>query len=227
MAKRALVAACVLSALGMAGGISSASATPMTCSPCDITVWELNPVPAGQNNMGAAVQQANTSNPLFTGSESATVSGTGTYTGALDLNETTTNTIGAFLTSDGGTTTGLSASLLGAELSAAGYGATTLFEFTGSSGATIAGTITHDDGITLYQGSTPFSTPITPASAAGPTSAEVTPFVLNSGAWQLLYTEANGLPATLDFETTPLPATWTHAPWWVRWAGLLCVSPQR
>jgi hypothetical protein len=211
MSKKVLVA-CVLGALAAASIVSPSSAATYFCNPCGITVWELNPVPLAQQNIGGAVQQANTSNPLFTGAQAPTVTGTGTYTGLLNLILNAPvggqTTIGSFLSSAGGTNT-LSSAVLNATLSSStpAFSITTLFEFTGNIGSsTASGTINHDDGASLYDGSTPFSNVV--ASSPTPTTDIPTTFSGLTGAWQLLYVEANGLPADLDLEATPLPSTW-------------------
>jgi hypothetical protein len=144
--------------------------------------------------------QANTANPL-------PEIGSGTYTGNLDFTASI-NTIGSFLASGGGTESAGLLLLAGDTLSTAGYGLTTMFEITPASAnnSTGSGTILHDDGIGLYN---PGPTLITPLAAEGPTAAELTAYSgLAASGWELFYVEANGLPATLDFEvaTTPLPA---------------------
>ena len=79
------------------------------------------------------------------------------------------------------------------DLSTGGFQDTTLMEFVGSTSTPIVGTITHDDGIGLYQNGVLVTAP----SAQGPTVAVPTGYSLNTGNFDLFYVEANDLPAVL------------------------------
>lgn len=60
-------------------------------------------------------------------------------------------------------------------------------------GDQVLDTITHDDGIGLYQN----GVLVTDPSAQGPTVAVPTSYSLSAGNFQLFYVEANDLPAVL------------------------------
>jgi hypothetical protein len=143
------------------------------------------------------IEQATNANPLF----STAVLGTVSYTGALDFSADTNNSLGAFLTSGGGSIIYSNSSLAGLMLSTGNFQLTTLLSITGTSAGATNGTVTHDDGESMYQfGNTVSSSP-------APTSATQTAFALQNGAFQLDYVEANGLPADLIVNTVPEPAT--------------------
>jgi len=157
-------------------------------------------------------EQANQANPLIA---DANKLGSGTYTGNINFLENTTNTIGAFLASATPAGT-LSAGLLtpavqNAVLSTAPFAVTTVLVIKGTTADILAGTITHDDGMSLYNGPG-FSNLV--AGSAAPTVAIPTSFSGLTGDWELIYVEANGLPADLIFDVTrdeaspptPLPA---------------------
>ncbi len=129
----------------------------------------------------------------------------GTYTGAMNFNPGT-DTIGAFFASGGGT---LSPSLGGAAgdtLSTGSSGThtnqvTTLMEFSFTIGSSTE-IITHDDGISLYASSN-LTTDLLPVSNSAPTTAVPADVTLGAGSYDLFYLEGNGLPAVLQFNTTP------------------------
>jgi hypothetical protein len=100
---------------------------------------------------------------------------------------------------------------MGDVLSTSNYGTTTVMVITGNTnGFTLGGTIDHDDGVSLYDG-TGFGTLV--VGSPSPTVDIPTSFSGLSGAFELIYVEANGLPAVLDLDVTssvantPLPAT--------------------
>jgi hypothetical protein len=210
---RHVLAACVVGLFAAATSASPSVASEYFCNPCGLTIWELNPVPTAQQNSGGAVQQATDTNPLFTGAQPATATATGTYTGFLSLQTNpalppgTSSTIGDFLLSDAGTVSASLLPLLPLTLSASGFTVTTLFSFTGSVGGTTSGTITHDDGITLYAGNPPGAA-LTPSSASAPTTPEVTSFSGLTDSFTLVYSADNGNPEVLDLNVVPLPSTW-------------------
>jgi len=146
------------------------------------------------------VEQANRANPLLLGAPVATFS----YTGALDFaSPPGPNTVAGFIASGGGTTSG--DPVPNTVLSTGGFADTTLLQITGVTATTLAGIIDHDDGISLYQGAT------TIVDASAPTVVSATPYVLPAGAFELLYVEANGLPAELQFNASPVPEPMTFA----------------
>lgn len=153
----------------------------------------------GDGSADDAVEQATKANPML--STPGDYVGVTTYTGPLNFNLRTgdTDTIGAFLSSGGGIYTAFNGS--GDALSTAPFATTSLFVITGQGYAGEAGSVTHDDGATLYQdGKAVFS-------SQNPTAAISSAFRLGSNdPFQLYYIEANGLPATLNF-VVPEPAS--------------------
>ena len=127
-----------------------------------------------------------------------------TYNGPLALTQTTNPPlINAFFASAGGTT---SIVLPTTTMSTGGFKNETLIKFTFTTVGTISGSITHDDGISLFKaGDT--TTNLLPGASA-PTSAVATPFAgLAQGTYDLYYTEANGAAAELNFNVTNGNAT--------------------
>jgi hypothetical protein len=186
--------------LAIAGGVSASSAETISGT-FDVSVYQ----GPGHGNINNANNQAQQGNPLI---NAANLLGTGTYTGALDLDlgSNGTNTIGAFFSSNGSSLVGCSASCLNAVVSTANFGTTSVFVITGNTnGLTLNGSIEHDDGVSLYDGVN-FSHLV--AGAPSPTVETDLAFTGLTGAFELVYVEANGLPAVLDMEVTatPLPA---------------------
>lgn len=194
-----------LTLAALAGGVSAASAVPLN-ETFNITIYQ----GPGNGDENDADNQAQQGNPLITPGYEL---GAGTYTGALNLDEgpSGTDAIGAFFTTAGSSITGLSSVAMGDTLSTANFGTTTVIVITGdTNGFTLDGTIDHDDGVSLYDG--PGFTHLVVGSAS-PTIDIPTIFSGLSGPFELIYVEANGLPAVLDLDitssvaNTPLPAT--------------------
>ncbi len=171
----------------------------------------------GDGTSSAPIEQANSSNPLFSTKALAML----TYTGPLNLSEPGggANQISNFLTSGGGSYTVTSGSITGDQLSTAPFALTTLFSITGTGYAGQAGYVSHDDGASLYQGGK------TIFDSAGPTVDTPTAYTLtNSGAFNLVYVEANGLPANL---TMSVPEPGSLALLGTAMLGLALVSRRR
>jgi len=128
-----------------------------------------------------------------------------------------TNQIGSFLTSAGGTISGFSspdskyssqAAFEAQVMSVSGDATTSFFKITGS-GSFSGGSVTHDDGASLYLDGN-FASPA--VSQAGETVAETGTFVTTPGThtFVLDYVEGNGAPSQLTFATTGVPevSTW-------------------
>jgi hypothetical protein len=187
-------------ALGAAMSMSvAAHATPLSGT-FNITIYQGD----GGGAEGSAVEQADHSNTLFGTTSVATV----TYTGALNFNEPSSgsNSIFDFLNSAPGThsITVTSGSLTGLQLSAAPFALTSLFSIKGStSGSVLGGTVSHDDGASLYGSGGGFLDP-------EPTVAVPSAYAGLAGNFELVYVEANGLPAQLTMDVTssvPEPAS--------------------
>ena len=127
-----------------------------------------------------------------------------TYNGPLALTQLVNPPlISGFFASAFGTT---SIVLPGTTMSTGSFASETLIKFTFTTVGTISGSITHDDGISLFKaGDT--ATNLLPGASA-PTSAVATPFAgLVQGTYDLYYTEANGAAAQLTFDVTNGNAT--------------------
>ena len=182
---KALLASALL--IGSVGIAQAGTAGAPVSGTFNISIWQGN----GGGNEAAAVEQADLSNPLLASSPVATL----TYTGPLNFTEGGggTNLISAFLSSGGGSYNVTSGSITGLQLSTAPFGLTSLFSITGLGYAGQAGSISHDDGANLYQNGVLVS-----ADSAGPTNEISTTYTLpTSGTFDLVYVEANGLPADL------------------------------
>ncbi|HET9146788.1 MAG TPA: PEP-CTERM sorting domain-containing protein [Acetobacteraceae bacterium] len=185
----------LLAGIFLASGIGVAQAG-LVSGTYDISIWQ----GTGNGNISDQIEQANNSNPLLLTAPAATL----TYTGPLNFNEPGggTNLISAFLTSGGGSYTVNSGSITGDQLSSAPFSLTTLFQITGTGYAGQSGTVSHDDGASLYQGSS------TIFDSANPTVETATPYTLtSSGSFNLIYVEANGLPADLTMTAVPEPGS--------------------
>lgn len=179
-------------AMALAGTIGVANATPLGGT-FNISVYQ----GPGNGNIGNANNQAQQSNPLIA---PGNLIGFGTYTGVLDLDDGGTNTIGAFLSSAGGTVSAGLAAISGSMLSTANFGMTSVFVITGNvGGSVLGGTISHDDGASLYDGA---GFGVLVAGSPSPTVEIPTPFAGLTGAFQLIYVEANSIPAVLTLDVT-------------------------
>src|SRR5262249_39543132 len=104
-------------------------------------------------------------------------------------------------------TAALPADLLDDPVSTAPFTITTLIKFTFTLDEAITGTITHDDGISIFAAG---DTTTALVDSSGPTNPVGTPYSLAAGTYDLWYVQANGLPAQLIFDvagTVPEPAT--------------------
>ena len=134
--------------------------------------------------------------------------GTVNYTGGINFTQNSgTATIGSFLATGGVTAPGTSGALT---LSTGSFSDATLLKFTFTLPSATTGTITHDDGISIFAvGNT--TTNLLPGFSA-PTSLTGTSFGLPGGTYDLYYSEVNGLPAALTFDivtqaTVPEPVS--------------------
>jgi hypothetical protein len=180
----------------------------MTPAFADVSVhfWNYN---NGGGNIGDANQQADSSNPILATSPNATF----TYTGPIDWSTSNSaNLVSEFLnlgdvTNFNSATYASVTDFGNVSLSSAPFSTTSFFEITGA-GTFTGGSISHDDGASLYvDGSTV-------VDSAGPTSLDVSPFSGLSDtlhSYTLDYVEANGAPSVLTFTTTggvPELSTW-------------------
>ena len=180
----------MLAALGLAGAAMTGGANAAT-----ITVYNgSNPTP------GSSTSKFEQALP-GAGSIFATSSiYSGTYTGPINFFEGSagTDTIGAFLSSAGGTFSApFSAAVRGTTLSSGNFGVTTglLVNFTTTYAETLS--ITHDDGVSIFSAAAP-AVDLLPTVASAPTSSFTNTVSLAAGTYNLYYIEANGLPATLN-----------------------------
>ena len=189
-----------VAAMVTAGAIGGAQASTLTSSALHFDVYNYD---AGGSSANADATQANVAAAALAGKLVASFDYTGDV-GFLEPSSGGINTIGAFLQSAGGNlfnfTTGSLAALSGMTMSTGGFRTTTLMNIMGSlmTGGTLS--ITHDDGISFCQ-----------SACSGkdvPTSAYTDVFNPSAGAFQLIYSAANGLPEqlTANMSAVPLPA---------------------
>jgi hypothetical protein len=138
------------------------------------------------------------------GSRANLVSDSFTYTGALSFGTPAQQTVGAWLGTGGGTVTGLDATLAGRQLSSGHYRSTTFFVITAAFVDGFNATITHDDGISVFDDGVAIRTRPAPTTAVNTVANG-----FNGGAWSLYYVAANGNPSILvvdaDRQPTPVP----------------------
>jgi hypothetical protein len=180
---------------------------------------------AGAANAGVHVQvwfvdgygsqlQADESTYGTLGPASATFDYSGPIDWIYNAPQGSPNLMGQFL--DGSDISNLTSSdslaqLLAENLSQPGVARQTFFRVAGtySSAAPAAGSITHDDGASVYFNGSSTAT----VSSAGWTSAATNTFVTPAaapGSYLIDYVEGNGSPSDLIFTTgVPEPATWT------------------
>ncbi len=191
-----------------AGLLMSAASVGAQASPIvgtfNISVYQ----GSGSGNISDPQEQAQQGNPLITG---ANLIASGTYTGAIDFTDGGVNDVKSFLQSAGGALGGGLATMGAFQLSASGFGLTSVFVITGTTGGPIlGGTLIHDDGASLYDGAGYSNTVV---AAPFPVSITGTPYSGLVGGFELIYVEANNLPAdlTLDVssrtENVPEPIT--------------------
>jgi hypothetical protein len=199
-------------ALGFAGAINTANATPDTSN--TVEFWSLPSVPAPDQNSGADVHQA------LPGAATAILAAGGTHfastayvepinyslgAGGPDVSATISQFFASDLTGTGALPAGCDPTACGGSVATApSYTSVTLFEFTFSTtGETFS--VIHDDGVSLFaDGDT--TTNLLPGASA-PTSSETSgPVTLGAGTYDLWYTAANGTPEVLKTNTVPVPA---------------------
>ena len=164
--------------------------------------------------------QADLGNPAAMLAAGGYFLGSGSYSGDINFGipATGTNQVGAFLQSGGGTaasftpTSGAdlwtSTATLSTRDNGPGFVFTSVFVITSSLGAgTAAGTISHDDGATIWDGAGFVG------GAAFPNSLTSQIYSGLTGSYEIVYVEANGLPANLvvtnpggALSDVPLPA---------------------
>jgi PEP-CTERM motif len=181
----ALALICALTSVGVA------HATPLNTI-ASLTIWNFT-------NAGGLItdanQQALPSNP---GAVLANQVYSGTYTGPINFTDPSggINTIAAFLNSAGGTF--LPLQNLTQTLSTAPFAITTLMDFEFTIPTEDIGTISHDDGMSVWNATNTTNF----IDSSFPTADISTPFDLAAGTYNVWYAESNGLPADLIIDVT-------------------------
>ncbi len=163
----------------------------------DVTVWTAA-TPNAQ--ISDANQQALPTNPII-GADN--LMATATYTGIPNWSDSTqsSNTFAGFTNNEAGFSNinyynGGSASSV---LSTGSFSSVALFELTFTTTHAFSGTVTHDDGFSLYDGTNQL------VNSAYPTNATPTSFSVTPGTYNIWYLEANGAPANLQFSNVNVP----------------------
>ena len=195
--KRLLLVLLASALLGLAGITGTANAVPLAAT--GLAVW-------GQDTPGdlstAARQQAlPTSRALLTlllGPAPVLAAGPITFNAAA-------NTVGSFLTPL--TTNPCAGACATSTLSLVNFAHATLFEFTFTVASGGSLSLTHDDGISLFNATdTTFASNLIPGASA-PTFSHVDTATLTAGSYVLFYESNNGLPEVLtsDFTAAAVP----------------------
>ncbi len=193
--------------LALAVTATAASAVPYS-EVFTITAYKLINPTSKHSSTDAAVQ-ALPSAIKAAGSPDAL--GSFTYTGMLNFLEPSDgkNTLAGFIgTGTGKVTAGTVPTI--SPLSTGGFNDSTLLKISFTLPTSVTGTITNDDGISIFASGTTSATPnnedLLQVGKAAPTVATPTSFSLASGSYDLYYAEVNGLPAQLNLALTSISA---------------------
>ena len=193
--KFAKLTACAVGALIIGSGV--AYATPSL----DFSVQAWSAATPGAN-INSANQQAVPSNPLvnktdffFSGQYVGMPNWSDNTQSQNSLNGFTNNLTGFHMLNYG---TGFSASSI---LSTSNFSSASLFELTFTTNHALQGTITHDDGFSLWNASNTGDL----VNSSNPTVAKPTNFHVGPGTYNIWYLEANGAPAVLTFSNVDVP----------------------
>ncbi len=178
-------------------GAATAQADPsMTFG---VTVWTAA-TPNAQ--IGDANQQALPTNTII---GSNNLMATATYTGMPNWFDGTqsSNTFAGFTNNGAGFSniTYFNGGSGNSVLSTSGFGSVALFELTFTTNHAFSGTVTHDDGFSLYNA----ANTMTLVNSSYPTTATPTNFSVTPGTYNIWYLEANGAPAALQFSNVNVP----------------------
>ncbi len=187
---RQVMAGLAVAAMGVVA-MAAAEAAPLGVTNASTTIWYFANAGGSINDPN---QQAHPGNPAAIAENQIYA---GTYTGQINF-LATSNSLGNFLNSAGGTFDGpLPADLLDDPVSTPNFAITTLIRFTFTIDEAIAGTITHDDGISIFAAGDSEDALV---NSSLPTPPIATPYTLAAGTYDLWYVQANGLPAQLVFD---------------------------
>jgi hypothetical protein len=203
---RALLAGIAAATLG--------AASPALSSTVEVQFWSYDAAP-----FNGPLTKAAETNPIIATTPTATFF----YTGPIDFDTQTVNTVGAFFGANSAGISGFSsttfateAAFLASPMSVGGDSQATFFRFTGalSSPGQLSGVITHDDGVSFYLNGA------TLTSAPDETSVENSSFFapgpITNAAFILDYFAGNGVPEVLDFApTTPFSTSVPEASTWL------------
>ncbi len=174
-----------------------------------VTVWSAQ---TPSSSIGSANQQALPTNPVISaGNEIATFTLTGLPNWVV--NSQSSNTLGDFIGTAGiSNLTYYNGGSAASVLSTSGFSSVTIFDLQFTTHHWVTGTVTHDDGVSLYDnGGSSIADQI--MNSAYPTTSIPTSFstVGTSGPYNLWYLEANGAPSVLQVNATEVPEPGTIA----------------
>jgi hypothetical protein len=175
-----------LGLLGVVAFAGMANAGPIGVTNANVTIWHYD---NGGGAIGDPCEQALATNPCAVAGNQVY---SGLYTGQINFTNPAANTIASFLNTAGGTFVGGIGGLT-QMLSSGGFSISTLINFVFTINAESFGQISHDDGISIYDGT---NTSLL-IDSSYPTVVTNTAFHLMPGTYSLWYSEVNGLPAQL------------------------------
>ena len=208
----------VLLGAGAAGvmGIfaSAANAGPLSGS-FAVTIWNQTQGTEQSNNPN---QQALPTNPIAL----TTPLATGTYVGNMDFNDSgPAVSIGHFFSTATGQISDPFTTLT-QTISTGNFQTETLMKFTFYVPHAVTGTVTHDDGVSIFVAGNTTTDLLNIADSAPTTAAPTESFTLAGGkTYDLWYEASNGLPEDLTFSVTAVPEPATYATFAV---GLLALT---
>ena len=181
---------------------TSASAVPLGVTNATITVWHNNAPLTGTNatDTGRGTQALPNASAQFGGP--LDFQNSFTYSGNLNFGTSNNPVTESSFFGNGGANS-IPGGLPGFTFSGGGFTDATLVRISFTLTNFTAGSIIHDDGISLFAAGS-LGSNLLPGNSA-PTSEASTAYTLAAGNYDLWYSEVNGAPARLTFDVTRVP----------------------